>query len=156
MFSKDLPVRFDGLNFACCKSELTGLADLESNKALWGRITCEAPLSAIAIGFISLTGTKLLFEDTVATCCWCHSEVRFSCPRMGCLPGIEALHGLYVLYDWSQEGMILGLYMGNSLRLYGEALPDVFLPSSCQVCDVSLLPRGQKGIWPERTLTLKF
>ena len=39
---------------------LTGLADLESNKALWGRIACEAPLSAIAIGFMSLTGTKTL------------------------------------------------------------------------------------------------
>ena len=38
-----------------------------------------------------------------------------------------------MLYDWSQEGMILGLYMGNSLRLYGKSLPDVFLPSRFKI-----------------------
>ena len=60
MFSKDLPMCFDCLNFAWASLRLTCLADWESNKALWGRITCEAPLSAIAIGFMSLTGTKIL------------------------------------------------------------------------------------------------
>ena len=60
MFSKDLPVRFDCLYSPAASQRLTGLADLESNKALWGRLTCDAPLSAKAIGFISLTGTKIL------------------------------------------------------------------------------------------------
>ena len=40
--------------------KLIGLADFESKRAVWGRMTCDAPLSAIAIGFTSLTGTNIL------------------------------------------------------------------------------------------------
>ena len=36
--------------------KLIGLATLVSYKAVWGRITCDAPLSAIAMEFMSLTG----------------------------------------------------------------------------------------------------
>ena len=42
--------------------KLTGLAALESKRAVWGRMTCDSPLSAIAIGFMSLTGTKILAD----------------------------------------------------------------------------------------------
>ena len=53
-----------GLAFHLAASlKQTGLATLVSYKAVWGKMTCDAPLSAIAIiGFMSLTGAKILAE----------------------------------------------------------------------------------------------
>ena len=42
------------------RRKLTSLADLASHNAVWGKIACEARLSAIAMGLMSLTGTNIL------------------------------------------------------------------------------------------------
>ena len=100
--------------------KLTGLAALESKRAaVWGRMTCDAPLSAITIGFMSLT---------VATCVGCHSEVSLSCPWIRYLSGSKKFHRLRILNNRTLEGLILGFYMGNSLRLDCQALPNALLP----------------------------
>ena len=51
-------------------------------------------------------------------------------PRLSNFSGTKQIHGLDILNDRTQERLILRLYMGNSLRLDCEALPDTLFP--CQ------------------------
>ena len=54
--------------------------------------------------------------------------MSLSCPWIRDLPELKTGHGLNILNDKTQEGLMLRLNMGDTLRLDSQALPDALLP----------------------------
>ena len=94
-------------------------------------MTCEAPLSAIDMGFMSLTGTEILAE-VLSTLLPHTSGVTLKRVSVvhGCATflGRRPCHGLNILNGKTQEGLIVRLNMGDTLRLDSQTLPDTLFP----------------------------
>ena len=112
------------------RRRLTSLADLSSCKAVIGKITRDAPLSAIAIGFMSFAGTKILAEvrNTLLFRAFGATRKFVFQSRDVQISGPQTVNGLNILDDQTTTRLILGLDTSNTLGLDCQSLPNTLLP----------------------------